>query len=389
MKIKITNKLTKKQFSQALNIFIKFFPIKNKKTGINHFKFYLTNTLNKKNIIALDEESNLLGIFILLNRKTSFFGKVLKINHMSYLVVKDQKNFLVTKKIIDAAMNYVNKNSDLSVQILRKVMSHYWTRYGYIGFTNFNDFILNENNFDDVVNFKIEKLNKKNLIYAKNLYKKNNRDQIFSFIRDKSTWENYLKYINRNKFEASIIRSKDKVVAYTIVHNNILKEAVIEKGFEKSVMLFIINMRKKRNNVKNLLIQLSSGNSIIKSLRKYSHTENLRYVYEGGHTIRIHNVERFLIKIKSVIQNRLKQLSPIKFDLSINKYRFIWKNRKLVITSNLTKPDFFLNDENLTKLMIGVLDPEELFDANKKKIQFLKIMFPKNFPHLMYLDQLI
>ena len=31
MKIKITNKLTKKQFSQALNIFIKFFPIKNKK----------------------------------------------------------------------------------------------------------------------------------------------------------------------------------------------------------------------------------------------------------------------------------------------------------------------------------------------------------------------
>ena len=46
-----------------------------------------------KNIIALDEESNLLGIFILLNRRTSFFGKVLKINNMSYLVVKDQKNF--------------------------------------------------------------------------------------------------------------------------------------------------------------------------------------------------------------------------------------------------------------------------------------------------------
>ena len=64
-------------------------------------------------------------------------------------------------------MNYVNKNSDLSVQILRKVMSHYWTRYGYIGFTNFNDFILNENNFDDVVNFKIEKLNKKKLNLCK------------------------------------------------------------------------------------------------------------------------------------------------------------------------------------------------------------------------------
>ena len=77
MKIKITNKLTKKQFNQALNIFIKFFPVKNKKNGINHFKFYLTNTLNKKIVLALDKNSNLLGIFILLNRRI-FFGKTFK-----------------------------------------------------------------------------------------------------------------------------------------------------------------------------------------------------------------------------------------------------------------------------------------------------------------------
>ena len=49
----------------------------------------------------------------------------------------------------------------MSVQILRKVMSYYWTRYGYIGFTNFNDFIINEDHFGEIANFKIEKLNKK------------------------------------------------------------------------------------------------------------------------------------------------------------------------------------------------------------------------------------
>ena len=166
---------------------------------------------------------------------------------MSYLFVKDQKNFLITKKIIDAAINYVNKNFDLSVQILRKVMSYYWTRYGYIGFTNFNDFIINEDHFGEIANFKIEKLNKKNLIYAKNLYKKNNTDQIFSFIRDTSTWENYLKYINIKKIEASIIRTKNKVVAYTIVHNNILKEAAIERGYEKSDVVYYKFKKKKQN----------------------------------------------------------------------------------------------------------------------------------------------
>ena len=197
-----------------------------------------------------------------------------------------------------------------------------------------------------------------------------------------------LKYININKIEASIIRTKNKVVAYTIVHNNILKEAAIERGFEKKSDVVYYKFKKKKAKLRNLTIQLSAGNSIIKSLRKYSHTENLRYVYEGGHTIRIHNMEKFLKKIKSVIQNRLKHISPIKFELSINKFKFIWKNKKLTITSNKTKPDFFLDDENLTKLIIGVLDPEELFNK-KKNIQFLKIMFPKNFPHLTYLDQLI
>ena len=126
-------------------------------------------------------------------------------------------------------------------------------------------------------------------------------------------------YINTKKIEANVIRLQGKAVAYTIIHNDILKEAVIEKGFEKSVISFIIKLRKKRKKVKNLLIQLSSGNSIIKNLRKYSHTENLRYVYEGGHTIRIHNIGNFLAKILPVIQNRLKEVSPIKFELSICK----------------------------------------------------------------------
>ena len=62
-------------------------------------------------------------------------------------------------------------------------------------------------------------------------------------------------------------------------------------------MSFIINLKKKKQNSRNLTIQLSAGNSIIKSLRKYSHSENLRYVYEGGHTIRIHNMEKFLKKL--------------------------------------------------------------------------------------------
>ena len=100
---------------------------------------------------------------------------------MSYMVVKDQKNFLTTKKIIDSAIDYVNKNSDISVQILRKIMSHYWTRYGYIGFTNFNDFIVDKNNFYEISNLKIEKINQRNLVYARNLYKKHNKDQTFSF----------------------------------------------------------------------------------------------------------------------------------------------------------------------------------------------------------------
>ena len=70
-------------------------------------------------------------------------------------------------------------------------------------------FVINENHFGEIANFKIEKLNKKNLIYAKNLYKKNNTDQIFSFIRDTSTWENYLKYINIKKIEAKHYKNKE------------------------------------------------------------------------------------------------------------------------------------------------------------------------------------
>ena len=93
MKIKITNKLTKKQQSQAIKLFVKYFPVRNKKDGTEHFTFYLNNTLKKKMIIAQDEKSNLLGIYILLNRKISFFGCNLKVINMSYLVVKDQKNF--------------------------------------------------------------------------------------------------------------------------------------------------------------------------------------------------------------------------------------------------------------------------------------------------------
>ena len=94
MKIKIVNNLTRKQFSQAIRLLVKYFPVKNKRDGSENFKFYLKSALKKKNVIALDEKSNLLGIFTLLNRRTSFFGCSLKIINMSYMVVKDQKNFL-------------------------------------------------------------------------------------------------------------------------------------------------------------------------------------------------------------------------------------------------------------------------------------------------------
>jgi len=389
MKIKIVNNLTRKQFNQAIKLLVKYFPAKTKRDGIDHFKFYLNNTLKKKNVIALDKKSNLLGIFTLLNRRTSFFGCSLKIINMSYMVVKDQKNFLTTKKIIDSAIDYVNKNSDISVQILRKIMSHYWTRYGYIGFTNFNDFIVDKNNFYEISNLKIEKINQRNLVYARNLYKKHNKDQTFSFVRDKAIWKSYLKYIKKKKIDANIIKSKNKVVAYTIIHNKILKEAAIEKGYEKSVISQILNSRKKNRSIKNLLIQLSANHPIIKNLRNYSHTENLRYVYEGGHTIRIHNIKKFIKKIKFVIQNRLQKVSVGKFELSINEFKFIWKSKKLKIILNKNKPDFLLGNKNLTKLLIGILDPEELFGVNKKNIQFLKIMFPKTYPNLVYMDQLI
>ena len=55
-------------------------------------------------------------------------------------------------------------------------MSHYWTRYGYIGFANFSDFIVDKNNFYEIPNLKIEKFNQRNLVYARNLYKKHNKE---------------------------------------------------------------------------------------------------------------------------------------------------------------------------------------------------------------------
>ena len=88
-------------------------------------------------------------------------------------------------------------------------------------------------------------------------------------------------------------------------------------------------------------------------------------------------------------QNRLQKVSAGEFELSINEFKFIWKSKKLKIILNKNKPDFLLDNINLTKLLIGILDPEELFGVNKKNIQFLKIMFPKNYPDLVYMDQLI
>ena len=95
------------------------------------------------------------------------------------------------------------------------------------------------------------------------------------------------------------------------------------------------------------------------------------------------------IQLEFIIQNRLKKVLNNKFELSINEFKFVWKNKKLKIILNKKKSDFFLDDKNFTKLLIGVLDPEELFGINNKNIQFLKIMFPKTFPNLIYMDQLI
>jgi predicted acetyltransferase len=386
MKIKITNKLTKKQQSQAIKLFVKYFPVRNKKDGTEHFTFYLNNTLKKKMIIAQDEKSNLLGIYILLNRKISFFGCNLKVINMSYLVVKDQKNFSITKKIIDVALNYVNKNSDVSVQILRRIMNHYWTRHGYIGFANFNDFIINKSDFCESSNLKIEKLNEQNLINARYLYNKHYKDQPLGFIRDKRTWVSYLRYLNKKKIEAFVIKSKTKPVAYTIFNNNVLRESVIQKGFEKKIFSLIFNLK---NKDKNLTIQLSGNHPIIKNLRNYSHTENLRYVNEGGHIIKIHDFTKFIKKIRPVIQKRLKKIIIGNFEICLNKFKFIWKDQRLKILINKKRPDYFLDNTNLTKLFLGILDPEEILNINNKKIQILKIMFPKLFPHLVYMDQLI
>ncbi len=342
------NKLSRSQLKQVIVFFIKNFH-GNKKKLKKHFSENLKNSEKQKWNLAFSKNT-LCGAHLIKFKIMNFQGIKLKVCGNSYLAVdKRFQKFNVAKNLIIKLLKSSAKH-DLILGFARKKMDRYWIPYGFLGITDFGVFSI------DPLKINTNVLNSKVKINDFKLYDINNLKKIYkindpfisgNLIRNNSDFKKYL--INKPMIKIKIFRIKNHIIGYMILQNDEIIEIRIKPKhyFECSYSLKKYFLRKSFEIIK---FNTNLNDPFLLYLARFSHEISTRYFYEGGHIIRIVDLEKFLNKLKPVIKKKLTNLGINKLSLNYEGLKITYSNKK--VAYKFSKK---ININLVTKLIFGIL----------------------------------
>ena len=363
--------LSKTQLNQVIPFFKKNFP-GNKKKLEKQFSIVLKNSKKQKWTLAYSK-NQLCGAYLIQFKIMNYQGLKLKVCGTTYIAVdrKFQK-FNVMKYFLNKLFKFSEKH-DFIVGFARKKMDNYWVPYGFIGITDFGVFSINPlgiKNYDSNSNIRINNFNQQDLSKINKIYKINDSYITGNLVRKNS---DYRKFIKTNpKTKIKIFKKNKHLIGYFILQNNIITEIRINPNhyIECSYCLKKYFLNK---SIPNIEFNTNLNDPFLIYLSRFSHQISTRFVYEGGHVIRITNIKKLLNKLKPILEKKLINLGISKLSVNYEGISIIFKDR------NISYKFVKKIDMNLvTKLVFGIIP-----NKNPK----LKVLFGNTRIQFPILDQ--
>jgi len=380
---------TSDEFEGALELFSKCFP-NNYFELQNLIGFQLNNAPNLQCIIVKDQPSTIIGAMLIYDRILSYCKIDCNVTGLSYFAIhpkhqNDSASQLIKKKLFE----YLDNNSDISVGIARKVMDNYWFPYGYRGFTNFCHITYPLH----VLPMSKSKLTaasptENDLPFISNSYSDSYASSLGALKRDNILWTYYLKKYVKYPVNFEVLFHGQQSVGYLIIQGNLVLEAGIESEFLREATKFIASYM-RGGGYHDVIFEIGQQHPLIVYLSQYEHSISSRFVWNGGHIIKIHSVFLFLKKISQVIQLRSVQSNLKDYNFVCNSILFLFKNDSLTIEFVGDQEDnISFQKEEWPKLIFGVVEPKYLIGFKADKNEFiLNVLFPKMSPQIPWLDQ--
>ena len=375
MKIYFKDKLNLKEKKEVINL-IKF-SFKIPKIDTYKFEKKFNNLPHKVFFIAKNKDNKIIGLIVLIKREMNYCGNVLQVLGMSFMAIEKKYQLKGLSNEFRKKIFLYSKKFDLILGFARKKMDGYWSRFGFLGFTNFGEInielkdIKSENKYK----FSISKINKDDIKKINNLSLIDNEKIAGNIIRDDKLWSFYQKN-GRRDLNLYKITKNNKIFSYFFCKDNKIFEIFSNKKNNHITILALKKFFKKRK-FKEIIFQTSFNNTFIQYLMNYQYTIYERFAWNGGHIVKIVSIIEFLNKNKNIFEKRLKDNHTNDFIAQYRGISIIYKNKKL----NFEKIKNFKNNSEtlneITKMIFGQklnLDQEFL------------LIFPRLYTQVPYID---
>jgi len=379
---------------QVLHLLASSFPLEYS-VGLDHFGFFIDRYPDKCYLLIRNNDGLIIGVYCLVNRKLNYCGLSLDVTGISYMaVLPEYRKLRISVTLMEGMIAYMESHSDLALGFARKVMDNYWGPFGFFGFTNFGNISVELYRLPLMKeSLSVENIEKSDLPILASMYDITYSDSLLSLLRTPSLWDYIIEKLEREQRKIESIKTiEGEIVGYLLRSNNTIEELGINNSLFRNASSLIHRIIKEEDaNAKDVILQIGLTHPFSKYLRnRFSHSINTRFVWNGGHIIRITKLVTLLKKISPVLEQRLLSAGVKDFNISIRDVLFNFNNQRLSIgmSSIVSSSE---NDQRLfwQKLIFGAQDVRDLLDesdVDKRILSVMQILFPLQSPQIPYID---
>ena len=352
----------------------------------NNFEFFLNEAPNKIYLLAW-LEAELVGVLCLLGRSFNYFGIPLRATGMSYMAAeRAHANFSATEVLKEKMFVYIEKHSDLSIGFARKVMDGYWYPYGYLGFTNFGELMIERDKLRGRNSgFSHTPVQEEHLARIGDLFSETYRNVLGSLVRNSSLWSYYLKKAERDRTVFRALWKDAELIGYFVVNGNRVLELGVGGIFLEQMPGFLKSYFQEQPALDGTIVfEIGQTHPLTRILRKFVHTVSQRHAWNGGHIVRIHSIPDFLRKSLPIFEERLRNARTSDFLFQWGGLSFGYQGGHLEIEGRIDESLHF----DWQKLVLGILSPKDILNSTPSVMGTMAILFPVVSPQVPYFDQL-
>ncbi len=307
MKIKIRTANNMREVQQAYDLAARIFGSDYQKARKRKEHILKTDKLNqpKDVVIALGKEK-IIGMVRIVERKNYFLGQLLKnAGITSVCVLPSYQGRGIGKGLVNTAITVMTKkNYSLSLVVARRAVDGFYAKYGYVGTGLFTQLLISYDASKDRVikgkykpHFKTGFQNRYSRKYAE-MYKSNYNKVPLAFYRPRKWWEDFeqnVKYkIKKNNF-VNVMDKKNLIGYFIYLDGKVIEAACTVKKnikFCNAILRYVFE-----KGLKRLLTTISKKHHCYEYYMNLNNTIEIRRVWDGGHMVRIIDID----KVKNAI----------------------------------------------------------------------------------------